>query len=361
MCVPPKCPDGSNLPDTFVCPVFTCPVGEKVNERLTASGWIKECIVDVPTDPVLTCNPNEFFDPTIKACVLLVADPSQCGEEEYVIDKGVPGFACYQEQPDNTHCLANIMVSPSGTYTNYSCSPSSGSGSSSSAGANSSASNSSGTSTQSSSANSSVSNSSVSPQQQAFENCELNFGQGNCALNTNSTPCPNSYKQNGITYCVTSPSSGSGSSAASSSGSGSGTSSGSASSSGECDPTSKSYDDCMGRNETPTASQTQQIKQDLKTSGDNALNDYMNSVQTDIDNSKNNGISFKEAPSQLKLAINAMIPQPRACQNIPFTFYGITKNINCAWFEKFKTIFGWFLYIITAIYIFKLAMRPVPS
>lgn len=188
----------------------------------------------------------------------------------------------------------------------------------------------------------------------AIENCQLTFGVGKCLGVTGGQICPDSYVINGQKICVLT---GSNSGASTSAGSG-----GSYSSSAmQCDPTKKDYDECMGRNETPTATQTQQIVDDLTTSGDAALDDYLEAVNTDIDDAKSNGVSFKEAPSQIKQALIAMIPQPRTCQNIPFTFYGKTVNLNCVWFEKFKTIFGWFLYIITAIYIFKLAMRPVPS
>lgn len=187
----------------------------------------------------------------------------------------------------------------------------------------------------------------------AMENCQLTFGVSKCIGMTANQNCPDSYVINGQKICVLT-----GTASGASTSSGSGTYSSSAM---QCDPTKKDYDECMGRNETPTTAQTQQIIDDLTTSGDAALDDYLESVNADLDQVKSNGVSFKDAPSQLKQALQSIIPQPRSCQNIPFTFYGKTINLNCVWFEKFKTIFGWFLYIITAIYIFKLAMRPVPS
>jgi len=164
------------------------------------------------------CTTSQYFDPLLNSCAELVDNASDCGSEDYALQMG-SGFACYTEQPDNTHCLANIVVTPNGTSTVYSCTTSNNSNSSSAA---SSAASSSG----SGSGTSSGSNSSTSPQQQALENCELTFGVGNCQANTNPTPCPNSFKQNGITYCVTSNSSGSGSSSSASNGSGSSASSG---------------------------------------------------------------------------------------------------------------------------------------
>lgn len=174
---------------------------------------------------VPACTSSQYFDPLLNSCAELVENASDCGAEDYALQK-TGGFACYTEQPDNTHCLANIVVTPTGTNTVYSCTTSNNSNSSSAS--NSSAPSSSGSGT--SSGTSSGSNTSSSNQQQALENCEAAFGSGNCQINTNSTPCPNLYKQNGITYCVTTSGNGSGSS--SSAGSGSGTSASTGSGSG---------------------------------------------------------------------------------------------------------------------------------
>jgi len=343
----------------------SCPTGESLVTTVVGNRQLQSCAPSSSSSPSNTassapsCSSSQYYDTILKSCASLVDNALDCGSQSFALQQA-GGFSCNQNQPDNTNCQVNIGVGSGAFVSNYSCTTvSPNSNSSSGSGTSSASGTSSGSGTSSASGTSSGSGTGNT---QEFQNCELTFGVGNCS-NT-ATPCPNFYKVNGQTFCVisgtgSSPSSGSNTSGGTG---GSNASSGTATSqAGECDPTAKSYDECMGRNKTPTDAEAQSIKDDFKNAGDKALTDYMTAIQDDLDNAKNNGVSFKDSPSQLKQFLNSIIPQPRPCQNIPFTFYGVTKNLNCLWFEKFKTIFGWFLYIITAIYIFKLAMRPVPS
>jgi hypothetical protein len=191
-----------------------------------------------------------------------------------------------------------------------------------------------------------------------MENCQLTFGVGQCVGMSATQNCPNSYTINGQKFCVLKSTSGSGSSAGSGTASGNSGSSGSASK-GECDPTAKSYDECMGRNKTPDGTVTAKIKSDLETAANKALDDYTKSRNEDLDNTKRDGIDFKSAPDSLRSSVLALIPSYRTCQNVTFTFFKTTKTLDCALFEKFKLIMAWFCSIATAIYIFKLAVKPV--
>lgn len=116
----------------------------------------------------------------------------------------------------------------------------------------------------------------------------------------------------------------------------------------------------MGVTKDTTQTQTQQISDDIKAAADDALDDYEEAVKADLEQFKNaGGISFKGAADGIKSAVLSHIPQPNTCQNIEFTYLGTTKNLDCEKFETFKIIMAWFLSIITIIYIFKLAIRPV--
>jgi hypothetical protein len=191
----------------------------------------------------------------------------------------------------------------------------------------------------------------------AIENCELTFGVGNCVITHAPATCPNSYKVSTVTFCITGGNSGSGSSSGNSGGAGG--SSGSAASQGECDPTSKSYDECMGRNKTPDATQTAKIKSDFETSTNKLLDDYQKARLDDINDFSRDGISFKEAPNSLKSAIAAHFPTPSACQSLTLNFMGHAYQLNCEYFEKFKVIFAWALSFFTIIYCWYLAIKPV--
>jgi len=191
-----------------------------------------------------------------------------------------------------------------------------------------------------------------------YQKCQLTFGVDKCVGITPDQNCPNQYVVNGQKYCVLpSASSGSGSSSGNTVSSGS---AGSASSqSGECDPTKKSYDECMGRNKTPNATETSKINSDFNTAANKAIDDYTKLIKEDTEAFTRDGITFKTAPEALKQAVLSHIPQPSTCQPISFTYWNTTKYLNCQSFEKFKLILAWFCSLITLYYIFHLAIKPV--
>lgn len=201
-----------------VCPAGTTRVGDTSECLSTSSSSISSS----SSSSAPSCTTTQYFDSLLNSCAELVDNASDCASQQYAMTVGNK-FSCHQQQPDNTYCDVNIVVGGETQKTVYSCepaSPNSASSAPSSASASSTSTN--------TSQPSSASNSSLSTQQQVQQNCELTFGTGNCALNTTSTPCPNSYRQNGVTFCVTTPNSGS----TSSSGSGSGSSAGAGSGSG---------------------------------------------------------------------------------------------------------------------------------
>lgn len=196
-----------------------------------------------------------------------------------------------------------------------------------------------------------------------MENCELTFGVGRCAGVTGNITCPNSYIVNGQKVCVL-PSQTSGSGSASSSANGNSGGSGSAGSAssqaGECDPTAKSYDECMGRNKTPTTAQTKAITDKFKTDTDKALSDYEKLLKDDITAATSSGVPFKEASDNAKTSLLSFFPQAQECVPLTMTFKIVgTVTLNCEFFNMWKRLFGWFLSVSTAIYIYHISIRPV--
>ncbi len=222
------CPTGFTL-QNGICKAPVCTLPEVLN--IVINGADKTATCEIPSNgtsssssSAAACTASQYFDEVLNSCAELVDNASDCASQQFAMTVGNK-FSCHNDQPDNTYCDVNIIVGGPTQKTVYSCepaSPNSTSSAPSSASASSTASN--------TSQPSSASNSSVSAQQQVQQNCEAAFGSGNCALNTTSTPCPNSYRQNGITYCVTIPNSGSSSSSGSGSGSSASTGTGSGSS-----------------------------------------------------------------------------------------------------------------------------------
>ncbi len=188
----------------------------------------------------------------------------------------------------------------------------------------------------------------------AIQNCQLTFGSSSCFGVTSSQPCPNGYTINGQIICVNQAPVGSGT--------GSGTSSGSQSSqAGQCDPTAKSYDECMGRNRTPSQSDTQSIVDALNNKTQKSLDDYQQSRIDDIDQQTESGISFSNAPNQFKTFLSSYVPSAATCVPLSIDIKDIHAKIDCSIFALIKTGFAWFFSLMAVLYIWSIAMRPAPE
>jgi hypothetical protein len=186
----------------------------------------------------------------------------------------------------------------------------------------------------------------------AIQNCQLTFGSSSCFGVTSSQPCPNRYTINGQIICVNQ----------APVGSGSGTSSGTQSSqAGQCDPTAKSYDECMGRNRTPSVSDTQSVIDALNNKNQKSLDDYQKSRTDDIKQQTESGISFANAPNQFKTFLSSYVPSAATCVPLSIDIKNIHAKIDCSIFALIKTGFAWFFSLMAAFYIWSIAMRPVPE
>lgn len=187
----------------------------------------------------------------------------------------------------------------------------------------------------------------------AIQKCQQTFGSNNCAGITTGQPCPNTYTVNGQRICVNQ---------TSGSNSGTGTSSGNQSSqAGQCDPTAKSYDECMGRNRTPSLSDTQSIIDALNNKNQQSLDDYQKSRTDDIKQQAESGISFANAPNQFRTFLSSYVPTSSTCVPVSIDIKDIHAKIDCSIFALIKTGFAWFFSLMAVLYIWSIAMRPAPE
>lgn len=158
------------------------------------------------------------------------------------------------------------------------------------------------------------------------------------------------------------------SSSSSSTGSG-GNSSGTASSSGtggsassagagDCDPTADDYALCIGFTEEVGDNEAQQIVDGVTGDAQELLDGIYGDIEDDIEAAGIDG-EFVDAPSDLENAVMAFLPSPAQCTPFSFQFLGQTKQLPCEKFQEFRLIFGWFLTLCAAAYIWQITIKPV--
>ena len=116
----------------------------------------------------------------------------------------------------------------------------------------------------------------------------------------------------------------------------------------------------MGRNKTPSAAETKAITDKFDSETTKLLADYEKINKDGIDDVKNNGVPFKNAADAIGSTVKSFIPQPQSCTPYVMSlgdFGNIT--LECELFDMWKLLFGWFLSVATAIYIYHLSVRPV--
>lgn len=142
-------------------------------------------------------------------------------------------------------------------------------------------------------------------------------------------------------------------------GNGSSSGSGSSDGTGECDPQSKDYAKCIGQINDVDDGLSDQIVGDATGEAEDRLNDAYDSLMEDVEEFSGIDSEFSGAPNQLMSALQGFLPAPVGCSNVPLTFMGYTASLDCNLFNDFKLAFGWFLSILTAVYIWSLATKPV--
>jgi len=125
---------------------------------------------------------------------------------------------------------------------------------------------------------------------------------------------------------------------------------------GQCDPTAKNYQECVGLLTSATDTKSDELKNALKTEGDTVLTTAYDSVKTSVQGTSN-GLSV--TTSGINGLINTFIFQPVTCQPMTITIGPITKAITCERFNFLKTAFAWALYAFTCFYLYSLFFKPV--
>ena len=126
---------------------------------------------------------------------------------------------------------------------------------------------------------------------------------------------------------------------------------------GECDPTSADYAECIGQVENLETDPAGQLKSDADATATGLLDQF----ETDYTSFINGDASLGSDPGFLQSAIETILPGSSSCSVTSVNFGVYTLTIDCAHINEFKSIFGWFLYLTTAIYIFYIAISPTEA
>lgn len=119
--------------------------------------------------------------------------------------------------------------------------------------------------------------------------------------------------------------------------------------------------------------QKQQEQQDLLTDVDSSFNpgviDYSDTFSTAVDDAIS-GITGDDLDGQgvsslaqtVQDSIIGIFPTAQACTDIVISFFGKANLvISCIRLQQMRDLLGWLLYVLTAYYLFKLALTPIES
>lgn len=211
--------------------------------------------------------------------------------------------------------------------------------------------------------NSSGSNSGAGSASSSGSNWTPNSGYGNWIPVDEGSNCPNKYRDaNGQWWCSggTSPQQGSAGSAAA----------------GTCDPTATNYWACINSGGSAGSSGSagatssdgaegrlndkgDELIEGIKQGIDDELSDYEQAYTDDIDAFVREGVPFDNDPSAIKSVLISFLPVSTPCNPPKLQFFGRSYDLSCEYFNIFKQALGWFLAILTAFQIWRMAIRPV--
>lgn len=126
---------------------------------------------------------------------------------------------------------------------------------------------------------------------------------------------------------------------------------------GDCDPTADNYFECTGLLEEVGDDASSNLLESADAAALSSLDAAAEVVTDGIDGIVGN--SPIDEPTGIGSALTSILPSSSSCQPLQFDFPGRPLTLPCDHFEEFKEIFGWFLWLSTAIYIFQLATKPI--
>lgn len=125
---------------------------------------------------------------------------------------------------------------------------------------------------------------------------------------------------------------------------------------GDCDPTATNYFECIGVLQAPPedggASLIQSITDQVNTSSD-ADKDAV--IETIDDASTHQFVT----PDGVQADFLGALPGSASCNPLVINIPGHVLTLSCARFEQFKQVYGYFLYLLTFLYIWRLAVKPI--
>jgi hypothetical protein len=157
-------------------------------------------------------------------------------------------------------------------------------------------------------------------------------------------------------------SSASGGNSSASNSSGSGGSAGSNSSgqgAGQCDPTAKNYSVCIGETQTIPDDLDDSIKNAFYDAAMGKVDEVSDAYTGDIESFSGIPTDYQDSPNPLMQAVRAYLPPQTSCTPIELEFFGSTQSVPCDFFNHFRLIFGWFLTVYAAIYIWSFSTAPI--
>lgn len=126
--------------------------------------------------------------------------------------------------------------------------------------------------------------------------------------------------------------------------------------SGQCDPTAKNYNECVGLLTSISDTEKQTITDSVESKTDTGLTTW-NTEQKNSIQGNSNGLGV--STSVLDTMLNPFKISSQTCTSFTVNFLKTTKTLDCTRFEFFKKLFGWALYLYTIYYIFMLIVKPV--
>lgn len=172
--------------------------------------------------------------------------------------------------------------------------------------------------------------------------CEKVFGRGNCYGIATGT-CPNGYTINGQKLCVknTSPQVGEFDKPA-----------------GDCDPTDKNYAKCVGLLVSVDEALSGQLIDGAIGELEAAMDGAFGEVVSDVEGFQLPG-EFSERVNPFVTAVKGFLPDTQPCVPLELSLLGTSKAFSCEPFQNFRLIFGWFLTILAAVYMWSMLSAPV--
>lgn len=125
--------------------------------------------------------------------------------------------------------------------------------------------------------------------------------------------------------------------------------------SGQCDPTAKNYQECVGLITSVADTFVADQRTALDASGTTQADAYKTARQNDINTVTSDGLGVSTTSN--RSLVNPLALASSTCQPYTFTFMSRSFTLNCDWSDKLKLVLAWACYLITLHQIFVVTFR----